>query len=140
MKRLKIAVLMGGPSAEREVSLKSGTAVANALATTGAKILPVDIPETKFSIPNDVDVVFVALHGTFGEDGTVQRMLGDNGIAYTGSGPEASARAFDKIAAKTEFRAAGIPTPKYEVFDRAHTDLHRLALLGFPLVVKPSRQ
>jgi D-alanine-D-alanine ligase len=67
-------------------------------------------------------------------------MLEDSGIAYTGSGPEASARAFDKIAAKTEFRAAGIPTPKYEIFDRAHTDLRRLALLGFPLVVKPSRQ
>ncbi len=140
MKRLKIAVLMGGPSAEREISLKSGTAVVNALATTGAKIVPVDVPETKFSIPTDVDVAFVALHGTFGEDGTLQRMLEDSGIAYTGSGPEASARAFDKIAAKTEFLAVGIPTPKYEIFDRAQTDLRRLALLGFPLVVKPSRQ
>jgi D-alanine-D-alanine ligase len=140
MKRLKIAVLMGGPSAEREVSLKSGTAVANALATTGAKIVPIDIPETTFSIPTDVDATFVALHGTFGEDGTLQRMLEDGGIAYTGSGPEASARAFDKIAAKMEFHATGIPTPKHEVFDRAHPDLSRLALLGFPLVVKPSRQ
>jgi D-alanine-D-alanine ligase len=82
----------------------------------------------------------VALHGTFGEDGTIQRMLEDGGVAYTGSGPEASACAFDKIAAKIEFQAAGIPTPKYEVFDRAHTDLSRLAILGFPLVVKPSRQ
>ena len=140
MRRMKIAVLMGGPSAEREVSLKSGTAVANALATTGAKVVPIDIMETKFSIPANVDVVFVALHGTFGEDGTLQRILEDGGIAYTGSSPEASARAFDKVAAKTEFLAAGIPTPKYEVLDRAQTDLHRLALLGFPLVVKPSRQ
>ena len=140
MKRLKIAVLMGGPSAEREVSLKSGTAVASALAEMGAKVVPIDIPETTFSIRKNVDVVFVALHGTFGEDGTLQRMLEDTGIAYTGSGPEASARAFDKVAAKAEFRAAGIPTPKYEVVDRAHTDLHRLAAFGFPLVVKPSRQ
>src|SRR5258708_38901817 len=122
MRRMKIAVLMGGPSAEREVSLKSGTAVANALATTGAKVVPIDIAGAKFSIPADVDAAFVALHGTFGEDGTLQRMLEDSGIAYTGSGPEASARAFDKIAAKIEFLAAGIPTPKYEVFDRAHTD------------------
>jgi D-alanine-D-alanine ligase len=140
MKRLKIAVLMGGPSAEREVSLKSGTAVANALATTGAKIVPIDIPETTFAIPADVDAAFVALHGTFGEDGTIQRMLEEGGVAYTGSSPEASARAFDKIAAKLEFQAAGIPTPKYEIFDRAQTDLSRLAQLGFPLVVKPSRQ
>ncbi len=87
-----------------------------------------------------MDAAFVALHGTFGEDGTIQQMLEDGGVAYTGSSPEASARAFDKIAAKIEFQAAGIPTPKYEVFDRAHTDLSRLALLGFPLVVKPSRQ
>ncbi|HXI83673.1 MAG TPA: D-alanine--D-alanine ligase [Verrucomicrobiae bacterium] len=140
MKQLKIAVLMGGPSAEREVSLKSGTAVASALTGTGAKVVPIDIPETKFTIPSDVDVVFVALHGTFGEDGTLQQILEDTGIAYTGSGPEASARAFDKIAAKAEFRTAGVPTPKYEVFDRAHPDWRRLALLGFPLVVKPSRQ
>jgi D-alanine-D-alanine ligase len=140
MKRLKIAVLMGGPSAEREVSLKSGTAVAAALATTGAIVAPINIQETKFGIPRDVDVAFVALHGTFGEDGTVQRMLEDSGIAYTGSSPEASARAFDKIVAKTEFHRADIPTPKYEVLDREHPDLHRLAALGFPLVVKPSRQ
>src|ERR1035438_3094482 len=132
MKRLKIAVLMGGPSAEREVSLKSGTAVASALAEMGAKVVPIDIPETTFSIRKNVDVVFVALHGTFGEDGTLQRMLEDTGIAYTGSGPEASARAFDKIAAKEAFLAAGIRTPKYEIFDRARKDSHRSAGLAFP--------
>src|ERR1700735_3924831 len=126
MKRLKIAGLMGGPSAEREVSLKSGTAVANALATTGAKIVPIDIPETTFAIPGDVDAAFVALHGTFGEDGTIQRLLEEGGVPYTGSSPEASAGAFDKIAAKLEFQAAGIPKPKYEIFDRAQTDLSRL--------------
>ena len=140
MKRLKIAVLMGGPSAERPVSLRSGAAVVNALTATGAKVVPVDVHETEFVMPTDVDVAFIALHGTFGEDGTVQQMLEDAGIAYTGSGPEASACAFDKIAAKARFEAVGIPTPAYEVFDRVHCDLGRLVRLGFPLVVKPSRQ
>lgn len=140
MKKLKIAVLMGGPSTEREVSLRSGTAVANALMAAGAKVVPIDIKDSAFTMPTNVDVAFLALHGTFGEDGTLQRMLENGGITYTGSGPEASARAFDKIAAKKAFLAAGISTPKYEVFDRAHTDLQRLAQLGFPLVVKPSRQ
>jgi D-alanine-D-alanine ligase len=140
MKRLKIAVLMGGPSAEREVSLRSGAAVVTALQGMGAKVVAIDIRDTAFTIPKDADVAFIALHGTFGEDGTLQRMLEDGGIAYTGSGPEASARAFDKIAAKGEFLTAGIQTPKHEVFDRTHTDLDRLARFGFPLVVKPSRQ
>ncbi|HUI06695.1 MAG TPA: D-alanine--D-alanine ligase [Verrucomicrobiae bacterium] len=140
MKRLKIAVLMGGPSAERSVSLRSGAAVVNALAATGAKVMPIDIQEPQFAMPSDVDVAFIALHGTFGEDGTVQRMLEDGGIAYTGSGPDASAAAFDKIAAKSRFELAAIPTPEYEIFDQAHCDLARLAGLGFPLVVKPARQ
>jgi D-alanine-D-alanine ligase len=140
MKKLKIAVLMGGPSAEREVSLRSGAAVVNALQGTGAKVVAIDIRDTVFTVPKDVDVAFIALHGTFGEDGTLQQMLEDGGIAYTGSGPEASARAFDKIAAKEEFLAARIRTPKHEILDRTQTDWHRLAGLGFPLVVKPSRQ
>jgi D-alanine-D-alanine ligase len=131
---------MGGLSAERPVSLRSGAAVVNALAATGAKIVPVDIQEQQFAMPADVDVAFIALHGTFGEDGTVQRMLEDGGIAYTGSGPEASASAFNKIAAKARFELAGIPTPKYEIFDRSHCDLERLANVGFPLVIKPARQ
>jgi D-alanine-D-alanine ligase len=140
MKRLKIAVLMGGTSEEREVSLHSGTAVVNALTATGAKVVPVDVRETDFALPTDLDVAFIALHGTFGEDGTVQQMLEDAGVAYTGSGPEASACAFDKIAAKARFEAAGISTPAYEIFDRDHCNLARLARLGFPLVVKPARQ
>ena len=140
MKRLKIAVLMGGPSVERPVSLRSGAAVINALTATGAKVVPIDIKETEFVLPTNVDVAFIALHGTFGEDGTLQRMLEEHRIAYTGSGPAASACAFDKIAAKGKFKAAGISTPKCEVFDRARCDLKRLAALGFPLVVKPSRQ
>jgi D-alanine-D-alanine ligase len=140
MRKLKIAVLMGGPSAEREVSLRSGTAVANALTTMGAKVVPMDVHDAGFAIPADVDVAFLTLHGTFGEDGALQRILEDRGIAYTGSDPEASAIAFDKIAAKQSFLVAGIPTPAYEAFESAHAVGRRLARLGFPLVVKPSRQ
>ena len=140
MRKLKIAVLMGGPSAEREVSLRSGTAVANALATTGAKVVPMDVHDATFAVPADVDVAFLTVHGTFGEDGALQRILEDRGIAYTGSDPEASAIAFDKIAAKQSFVVAGIPTPAYEAFESGDAVGRRLARLGFPLVVKPSRQ
>ncbi|MGD0060539.1 MAG: D-alanine--D-alanine ligase [Verrucomicrobiia bacterium] len=140
MKKLKIAVLMGGPSAEREVSLRSGTAVANALTVTGAKVVPMDIQDATFTIPADVDVAFLVLHGTFGEDGALQRILEGRGIAYTGSGPAASALAFDKVAAKQSFLDAGIPTPAYEAFENAQPIRPRLARLGFPVVVKPSRQ
>jgi len=140
MKQLKIAVLMGGPSAERPVSLRSGAAVVNALTATGAKVVPVDIRGTELVLPAGVDVAFIALHGTFGEDGTVQQMLEDAGVPYTGSGPEASACAFDKIAAKARLEAVGILTPAYEVVDRARCDIARLTRLGFPLVIKPARQ
>ena len=140
MRKVKIAVLMGGPSAEREVSLRSGTAVANALAATGAKVVPMDIRDATFTIPADVDVTFLALHGTFGEDGALQHILEGRGIAYTGSGPEASALAFDKVAAKQSFVVAGIPTPAYETFENGRWNRARLARLGLPVVVKPSRQ
>ncbi len=131
---------MGGPSAEREVSLRSGTAVANALTATGARVVPMDVRDETFVIPADVDVVFLALHGTFGEDGSLQRILQERGITYTGSGPEASALAFDKVAAKQTFVVAGIPTPAYEAFENGHVPARRLARLGLPLVVKPTRQ
>ncbi|MGD1018798.1 MAG: D-alanine--D-alanine ligase [Verrucomicrobiia bacterium] len=140
MRKLKIAVLMGGPSAEREVSLRSGTAVANALAATGAKVVPMDIWDATFTIPANVDVTFLVVHGTFGEDGALQRILEERGVAYTGSSPEASALAFDKVAAKQSFVAAGIPTPAYEAFENTQPIRPRLGRLGFPVVVKPSRQ
>jgi D-alanine-D-alanine ligase len=140
MRKLKIAVLMGGPSAEREVSLRSGTAVANALTATGAKVVPMDIRDATFTIPADVGVAFLALHGNFGEDGSLQRILEERGVAYTGSGPEASALAFDKVAAKQSFLIAGISTPAYEAFENTEPNGPRLARLGFPVVVKPSRQ
>ena len=83
---------------------------------------------------------FIALHGTFGEDGTVQRMLEDSGLSYTFSGPEASAKAFDKILAKQAFVAAGVMTPRYAVVERTDRQFVPLRKLQWPLVVKPPRQ
>ena len=136
MKDWRVAVLMGGPSMEREVSLQSGAQVVAALEATGATVLPVEIVGTEVNLPADIDVAFIAMHGTFGEDGQVQRILEDRGVAYTGSDPGASARAFDKILAKECFLEAGVPTPKSLEFDGANLpeELH------WPLVVKPARQ
>ena len=126
MKPLRVAVLMGGPSAEREVSLASGREVVKALQSAGAHVAPVDVRDRNFRLPADTDVAFVALHGTFGEDGEVQRLLEERGVAYTGSGPAVSALAFDKVAAKQALRMAGIPTPG--------------PASEPPMVVKPARQ
>jgi len=136
MKDLRVAVLMGGPSTEAEVSLKSGAMVVAALRQAGLTVLPVEIHGTTVNLPADVDVAFIAMHGTFGEDGQIQRLLEDHGVAYTGSDPGASARAFDKVLAKECFVEAGIPTPKSVVFDGVNVpeDLH------WPLFVKPARQ
>src|ERR1044071_5843047 len=123
---MKIAVLMGGPSAEREVSMASGREVVAALVQTGATVVPVIVDGPEFSLPARTDVAFIALHGTFGEDGQIQHILEERGVAYTGSDAAASARAFDKICAKECFADAGIPTPR-------DTD-------AVPVVVKPARQ
>lgn len=140
MNKLRVAVLMGGSSMEREVSLRSGKAVAKALAETGAIVREVDVRGPDFELPAKTDVAFVALHGTFGEDGTVQRILEERGVAYTGSDPEVSALAFNKERAKAAFLAGKIPTPRYEVVSNKRGGLRRLAEMDLPLVVKPARQ
>lgn len=140
MKNVRVAVLMGGPSAEREVSLRSGRAVARALAEAGANVREVDVRGPEFALPAGTDVAFVALHGTFGEDGTVQKILEKRGVAYTGSDAEVSALAFDKERAKAAFLKAKIPTPRYEVVAGRRGNVRRLAEMDVPLVVKPARQ
>ena len=137
MNRLHVAVLMGGSSAERVVSLQSGAAAVAALRNAGMQVSPVDVAGADFHLPVGTDVAFLALHGTFGEDGQVQRLLEKRGVPYTGSGPQASARAFDKARAKEEFVAAGIPTPRYVVLEK---DVRPLAAMKLPVVVKPARQ
>src|SRR6266849_8833658 len=96
----KIAVLMGGPGSERDVSLATGCGISKALRSLGAEVVDVDVRDENFELPDDVDLAFLAIHGTFGEDGQLQRILEDRGVAYTGDGVEASAAAFDKIRSK----------------------------------------
>src|SRR5205085_3741400 len=82
----KIAVLMGGPGSERNVSLATGHGVSKALRSLGIDVIDVDVRDEKFPLPKDVDLAFLTIHGTFGEDGTLQKILEDRGVAYTGEG------------------------------------------------------
>ena len=138
----KVAVLMGGPSAEREVSLMSGNGVLKALREKGVDAHAFDPAERDlWDLRREGFArVFIALHGRFGEDGTVQGALETLKIPYTGSGVMASALAMDKWRTKLVWIASEIPTPRYRVVD-AKTDWMRVvAELGLPLIVKPARE
>jgi len=133
---------MGGPSSEREISLLSGNAVLKALTENGIDAHAFDPAERDlWDLKRDrFERVFIALHGRFGEDGTVQGALEVLGIPYTGSGVMASALAMDKWRTKLVWLASGIPTPRYRVAT-ADTDWMRvIAELGLPLIVKPARE
>ncbi len=171
---MKIAVLFGGTSAERDVSIASGAQVVQALREVGHEVIPVDtatgmlsptdeerllsagvapippdqkaltqihadVPATLTKTPelSDVEVVFLALHGGFGEDGTIQALLDLAGMAYTGSGHGASANAMDKHISKCLFRAASIRTADWYMVP---VTAEQVEPLGYPLVVKPNRQ
>ena len=138
----KVAVLMGGPSAEREISLISGKAVLAALRSKGVDAHAFDPAEREiFDLKRErFDRAFIALHGRFGEDGTVQGALEVMRLPYTGSGVMASALAMDKWRTKLVWTAAGIPTPRY-VMARRDTDWDKVvSKLGLPLIVKPARE
>ena len=142
---LRVAVLCGGDSAERSVSLKSGAAVAAALESRGHDVFVVDPAEMSLDSYdwNNIDVAFLALHGTFGEDGGVQLILELHGVVFTGSDSEASKLAFCKSAAKERFNASGINTPEYALIhrdDRPARLIEQAATVGYPLVVKPDHQ
>lgn len=113
LKDKSVAVLMGGPSAEREVSLRSGAAVAKALRSLGANVTEVDVQGPDFLVPEGTDLAYIMLHGTFGEDGQIQAILEERGIPYTGEGVVGSEVAFDKILSKERFDEAGVPTPAW---------------------------
>ncbi|MDY6913830.1 MAG: D-alanine--D-alanine ligase [Planctomycetota bacterium] len=139
---LDVTVLMGGPGSEREVSILSGTAIADALERLGHNVGRADIsPEDTSALDRDgIDVVFIALHGQFGETGEVQELCERRGLCYTGSGPQASRLAMDKAAAKEIFRDAGVPTPDWAVVearDNASDCSVKLKALAGPVVVKP---
>src|SRR5438067_8918338 len=131
----KIAVLMGGPGSERDVSLATGRGVSKALRSLGADIVAVDVRDENFLLPEDVDLAFITIHGTFGEDGQLQKILEDRGVAYTGDGVEESLIAFDKILTKEKFREHNVVTPEWEVLDAGQRPK-----IAVPLVVKPARQ
>lgn len=146
---MKVAVLKGGRSLERGVSLRSGARVEDALERLGHEVLPLEADGelVKRLTTGKPDVAFVALHGLGGEDGTAQELLEILGIPFTGPGIAACARCIDKVLAKHELRSVGIPTPDWFAFNEtafrelgaadALGDLEQR--LGFPLVVKPSR-
>lgn len=141
----RIGVMLGGSSCEREISLKSGRAVACALKARGLDVALLEIcRETEAEVrdlvkKNRVDVVFIAMHGGFGEDGRLQNILDGLKVPYTGSARQASGIAMDKYASRRLFEKAGLPVPKYKKFNKNDADF-ALDGLQYPLVVKPSSQ
>lgn len=135
-----VGVLLGGPSAEREVSLKSGRAVSRALKESGYRVVEIgEQEEIEAGIrSHSLSAAFISLHGRFGEDGEVQRLLEEMDLPYTGSGIEASRRAMDKAVSRDLFAAAGLPVPRGIVF-QAGEDPKDLPF-SFPVVVKPVRE
>lgn len=143
----KIGVLMGGPSTEREISLKSGRTVYESLSQTGLKVTAIDIKtddieENRHLIKaQGIDVAFIALHGRFGEDGQIQEILDNMEIPYTGSGALASRLAMDKIASRRIFEASGLHVPRYKAENRLSYHANWKAEhngFALPLVVKPA--
>ena len=131
--KLRVTVLAGGPSAEREISLASGSAVADALKKRGHEVFFSDVgPDNLAALDHPADVVFPVLHGTFGEDGTLQGIMELRGLCFVGSGSTASATAMDKVATKRIAMACDVPTPAFEVVTPPAT-----ATISAPLVVKP---
>ena len=131
----KIAVLMGGPGSERDVSLATGRGVSKALRSLGAEVVDVDVRDEQFALPKDVDFAFITIHGTFGEDGQLQKILEERGVPYTGDGVEGSRAAFDKILSKEKFREHNVVTPEWEIVEAGHHPT-----ISIPLVVKAPRQ
>ncbi|OGX20919.1 MAG: hypothetical protein A2Y00_00365 [Omnitrophica WOR_2 bacterium GWF2_43_52] len=142
MEGIRIGVVMGGVSSERDVSLKSGKAVAAALKSRGSEALEIDIKKADkqyardLLLSYDIGLAFLALHGSFGEDGKIQSILEEIGIPYTGSGPRASALAMDKIASRKIFQDAGLLCPRYYSIEKNRKNSK--SVLTFPLVVKPA--
>jgi len=146
MKAKRIGVVMGGASAEREVSLRSGAAVAHALEQAGRSVTRIELGADSDPLPllsqSPIDVAFLALHGRFGEDGCIQGLLELLGIPYTGSSVLASALAMDKLKSKELFRLHNVPTPPYYLAtSEDSSDIEELhGSFGFPVIVKPRRE
>ena len=131
----KIAVLMGGPGSERDVSLATARGVSKALRSLGRDVVEVDVRDATFELPADTELAFLTIHGTFGEDGQIQRILEKRGVPYTGDGVEGSENAFDKIRSKEKFRAHSVTTPYWQVLHPGQRPT-----IPVPIVIKPPRQ
>jgi D-alanine-D-alanine ligase len=145
----RIGVLMGGPSTEREISLKSGSAVYACLKDLALDVVPIDIQtdnaeeNKRLIISGGIDCAFVALHGRFGEDGGIQSLLDEMGIVYTGSDASASKLAMDKAASRQIFEKAGLHVPRHRLLNRGALAAEQADILYsgvFPVVVKPASQ
>ena len=137
----RIGVLCGGPSREREISLRSGKAVHEALASLGFPSVQVSLPQEREQIPQeiraaDLSCAFIALHGAYGEDGTVQALLEQMRLPYTGSPPEACRYGMNKISSRLKWIAAGLPVPRWKEVDLFNAG-SVAAEMKFPLMVKP---
>ena len=133
-----IAVLMGGVSSEREISILSGTAAAKALAEAGYTVTSVILDREELPDLPGIEAAFIALHGRFGEDGNIQKLLEERNIPYTGSDPASSALSFDKIATQTLLAHSNIPIPPHTILHSPFSSLH--SPFSLPVVVKAPRE
>jgi len=144
----RIGILLGGLSSERDISIRSGNTVYDAFLSLGYDVVKIDVKDAasfkKEIASSEIDIAFIALHGRFGEDGGIQRILDNINIPYIGSGPEASRIALNKIASKEIFKQHNIPTPDYIVFKKSKRQLfskgNDLPHFSLPFVVKPSKE
>ncbi len=138
----KVAVLMGGHSAEREISLKSGSAILGALKASNVNVNAIDVSSDVFKkLQNEnYDCAFIALHGPLGEDGCIQGGLEVIGMPYTGSGVMASSICMNKLMTKQIWSGSGVPTPKYRILDESMNEEELIAHLGLPMIFKPVSQ
>jgi D-alanine-D-alanine ligase len=142
-KKLRIGVLLGGFSSEREISLRSGNAVANALISLGHPVKVIDVRSPSINpeiLRDNIDFVFIALHGKFGEDGTLQGVLEKTGIPYAGSDAKASKNCFDKSLAKKIFQRYKISTAPYLKVQGSRCKVQGLDAFSYPVVVKPCNE
>jgi len=135
----RIALAKGGPGSEREVSLATAKGVAEALASLGAEVVELDVSGPDFTVPEGVEAVFNVIHGTFGEDGQIQRILEARGIPCTGAGSVSSELAFDKARSKARFVECGVPTAAYQMLPLATAGPGDVKI-PVPLVMKPLRE
>lgn len=135
----RIALAKGGSGSERDISLATARGVAEALRSLGAEVIELDVRDATFEVPDGVLAVFNVIHGTFGEDGQIQRLLERRGLPCTGAGSDSSELAFDKARSKARFVECGVPTADYQILPLATARSEDVSI-PLPLVMKPLRE